>query len=301
MSMDPPLPAGARLSANEHAGVNPQAIPALSIITPTRNAAHLIEACLQNVLRQDCDEIEHIVVDAHSQDGTVAILESFARTHRYVRYISEPDRGQSDALNKGLRMARAAVVGILNVDDFYERGVLQRVIRRFRALAAPSLLVGNCRVLGDDGAPLGVNRPFRLALEDLLLGPEFVEFPCNPSAYFYHRQLHSLIGAYDEADHYTMDLDFLLRAIPRATVIYEDEIWGNYRLRIGSKTQVEMAAGRNTRNADATIIKHLRRLTPLVRTRVSLKRVFLRLIRHNKLRLLNLYRKARRLVGVRQA
>jgi glycosyltransferase involved in cell wall biosynthesis len=268
--------------------------PALSVITPVRNAAAFIEACLRNVIDQDCPEAEHIIVDGQSQDSTVSILEAFARKYPHIRYLSEPDRGQSDALNKGLRLARATVIGILNADDYYEPGVLRHVVKRFREFEAPGLLVGNCRVLDQDGRPIGVNRPSCLAVDRLLLGPEFVEFPCNPSAYFYHRQLHDLVGGYDESDHYAMDLDFLLRAIPRARTAYEDEIWGNYRLHPGSKTLVEMAAGRSMAHIDAVITRHLRRVAPFDRARITVKRALLRFFLHNKLRLLHVARRIAR-------
>src|SRR5690349_9456456 len=100
----------------------------LSIVTPVFNGGCFIESCLRNVIEQACPAIEHIVVDGGSADGTVEILSEYAARFDHIHWVSERDRGQSDALNKGIRMARGTVIGWLNVDDFYEPNVLSGVL-----------------------------------------------------------------------------------------------------------------------------------------------------------------------------
>ena len=89
----------------------------ISIVTVTYNAAATLPSCLLSVAQQGVD-VEHLVIDGGSTDGTLAILEQ-ARADGSIRYISEPDEGIYDAMNKGLRMASGDIVGILNADDFY--------------------------------------------------------------------------------------------------------------------------------------------------------------------------------------
>jgi glycosyltransferase involved in cell wall biosynthesis len=216
----------------------------LSIITPVFNGEAFIESCIMNVVEQNCPDSEHIIIDGGSLDATVDIIRSYCEKYQHIRWISEKDRGQSDAMNKGIALAKGDVIGVLNVDDYYEPDTLMRITDAFRMLPVPSLLVGNCNLRGDDDVLLDVNRPANLKFEDLLIGDEVRNpFPVNPSAYFYHRSLHEHIGLYDVDDQYTMDIDFLLRAIPCAQVKYVDETLGNFRFIRGTKTFDDLRNG----------------------------------------------------------
>ncbi len=206
----------------------------LTILTPVLNAARFMPGCLDNVLGQDCPEAEHLVVDGGSTDGTLDIVwEAAEKNPGRVRLLSAPGTSQSQAMNQGIAEAEGEILGILNADDFYEPGVLNRALALIAPLRAPAFVCGNCNVLDTDGRVTSVNKPARLGLSDLLAGRPY---PWNPAAYFYHKALHNKVGPYDEADPLTMDLDFLLRAIPHATVRYIDETWGNFRYIPGAKT-----------------------------------------------------------------
>ena len=113
----------------------------LSIITPVLNNKRFIESCILNVIEQDCPKMEHIIIDGESTDGTLEIIKAYAERHTHIRWISEKDKGQSDAMNKGVRMAQGNILGFLNVDDFYEKNVLNRIVELFKTLPEPSLLV----------------------------------------------------------------------------------------------------------------------------------------------------------------
>ena len=99
--------------------------PRLSVITPSYNSAEFIEDAILSVSRQSGVSVEHIVVDGASTDGTVEIV----RRYGNVRCISEPDRGQSDAINKGFLEAGGDLVGWLNADDYYLPGGLAAIAR----------------------------------------------------------------------------------------------------------------------------------------------------------------------------
>ncbi|MBJ6727032.1 glycosyltransferase family 2 protein [Geomesophilobacter sediminis] len=237
----------------------------LTVITPVYNGERFIRQCLDNVIAQDCPGVEHLVLDGCSKDGTVAILEEYATRYPHLRWISEPDQGQSDAMNKGIRLAAGEVISFLNVDDFYESGALRRVVELFRTLPEPSLLVGNCKVIDDDGALLFINKPARLKLAELLVGPEVNPWPINPAAYFYHRSLHGQVGPYDVNEHYALDLEFLLRAVQKAQVRYVDETFGYFRLIRGTKTFSDWEAGSNVGRCQTLLLRYRKDLPPLLR------------------------------------
>ncbi len=243
--------------------------PLLTIVTPVFNGVAFVEQCAENVANQGPEPIEHLFMDGGSLDGTVEMLESLGYRYPHIRFQSGPDGGQSSALNKGIRLARADVIGILNVDDYYEPGILGRVVDLFRGVDEPTLLVGNCNVRNHDGSISFINRPRRLRPWQLLLGTELVQFPLNPSAYFYHRCIHEIVGEYAEDEHYAMDLDFLLRASRAVSIRYVDETWGNFWLREGCKTVEGGASGVAIPQRDAVYARHRRMLPPVQRFLVT--------------------------------
>lgn len=208
-------------------------MPRLSIITPSYNSAVFLPGCIQNVAAQEAD-CEHIIVDGGSSDDTVKILERQAARHPHLRWISEADDGQSDAMNKGIAMANAGVIGFLNVDDYYDPGVLNRVNTLFADLEAPAFVVGNCRVFTRSGRLLRVSRPVGLSAYRILAGE--VEHPVNPAAYFYHKSLHEQCGPYRRDEHQLLDVDMILKLLRVAHVHYFDEDWGNWRFHGATKS-----------------------------------------------------------------
>lgn len=222
----------------------------ISIITPVYNGEKFIESCLQVVIEQNCSDIEHIIVDGGSQDQTVEIVEKYAAQYSHIRWISEKDKGQSDAMNKGIKMAKGSIIGMLNVDDYYEPNVLNRVLEIFKTLPEPTLLVGNCNIWNCHNKLTFINKPGKINLVRLLISGKINQdkkldfyYSVNPSAYFYHKSLHDQMGYYSVENHYTMDLDFLFKAVQVANVTYVDETWGNYRVIPGTKTYSDKADG----------------------------------------------------------
>lgn len=217
----------------------------ISVITPVYNGERFIESCIKVVIDQNCTDVEHIIVDGGSTDKTVGIIQQYAEKYPHIRWISEQDRGQSDALNKGIQMAKGEILGILNIDDFYEPKVLHLVLELFKTLPEPSFLVGNCYIRDSSGNLIRTNKPAKLRFWDLVKEPFLNPFPCNPSAYFYHTSLHKQVGFYDVEDHYSMDLDFILRAVRVAHVKYVDKFWGNFCEHEDTKTARDKQTGQS--------------------------------------------------------
>lgn len=232
----------------------------LSIITPVYNGSSDLINCLQNVISEMNSDIEHIIIDGGSLDGTLDILKEYSARYNHIRWISEPDKGQSDAMNKGIRLARGHIIGFLNVDDYYEPGVLKRVMVLFHDVPDNTIILGNCVIWDEEGNILDVSRPVGITHDRMLMGQIIQPYPVNPSAYFYHKQLHDIVGGYDVDEHYHMDLDFLFRISKVANLLHFDEHWGNFRYQPGTKTHQNFESGLLNRRIDKLVKRYQNQL-----------------------------------------
>jgi len=243
--------------------------PLISIITPVFNGEKYIEHCLQNVIDQQCPEVEHLVMDGQSLDLTALVVKRIASKNSHIRLISEPDNGQSDAMNKGISNAKGKVIGFLNVDDYYESGVLNKVVEHFKSLPKNSFLVANCQVWDQFNNKAMLNRPIPFDEVNFMAN---YNFPFNPSSYFYHKSLHEEAGLYDVEDHYLMDIDFIFRMMKVAHIKHIDELWGNYRQVEGSKTLQEIQSGRNLKKLAKLFEKYEKDISVSQKLRLGLQR-----------------------------
>jgi glycosyltransferase involved in cell wall biosynthesis len=243
-------------------------MPKISIITPVYNGENFIEFAIQNIIKQNCDDLEHIIIDGESTDNTINIVNKYALEYPHIRWISEKDNGQSDAMNKGIKMARGEILSFLNADDYYEPNVLNRVSKLFSDLPDSSFLAGNCNIWDEQGLR-GVNKPKKLEFEDLLLGRNINPYPVNPSAYFYHTSLHKEAGMYDVEEHYALDYDFLFRVAQVANLYYVDETWGNMRVIQGTKTSADSQSGKGAIRIHRLIRTYRKKLPFLKRLKVT--------------------------------
>jgi len=198
----------------------------ITIITPVYNGVKYIENCLENVIGQNCPVVEHLIMDGGSTDGTVEIVRSYQEQNPHIRLISEKDKGQSDAMNKGITLAEGSLISFLNVDDYYEPNVLNRVSELSKGLPDPSFLCGNLKIWNADGSLKHFNKPAHLSLPELV--SDRFEWPYNPTAYFYHKSLHHKVGLYNIENHFCMDYEFILNAARVIELTYIDETWGNF-------------------------------------------------------------------------
>jgi len=230
----------------------------ISVITPVYNAESYIEACIKNVIDQGCPDVEHIIVDGGSSDQTVSVIQKYAAQYSHIVWLSEKDKGQSDAMNKGINLAKGSIIGFLNADDDYEPNTLNKVKQIFLSLAEPSLLVGNCIVWNQNNQVLFESKPKKISFFNIFKSWE--AFPNNPSAYFYHKGLHSIIGHYDEDEHYVMDIDFIMRATQVAYLRYVDITFGNWRVMPGCKSFEDDRKGLSRQRQESVRAKYWHRL-----------------------------------------
>jgi len=249
----------------------------ISVITPVYNGDRFIESCLQAVIDQNCKSVEHLIVDGGSHDRTIEIIRQYAAIYPHIHWVSEKDQGQSDAMNKGIQLAQGEILNFLNVDDYYEPNVLNRVLERFKDLPEPSFLVGNCYVWNDEGKLKKLNQPKKLKFVDLLFGADINPHPINPSAYFYHASIHKLIGLYDINEHYAMDIDFIFRAAQVIQLKHIDEVWGNYREITGTKTVTDWQSGEGELRSKQLLAKYRQQLPPLTQLQILVLSGLLRL------------------------
>jgi glycosyltransferase involved in cell wall biosynthesis len=172
----------------------------VSIITPTFNSAQTLERTISSVLTQTYDNIEYIIIDGGSTDGTLDIV----RKHEngISRWVSEPDGGVSDAFNKGIAHSTGDIIGILNSDDWYERDAVAHAVERLKASGA-DIAYGMLLTWNEEG-PLE-----RVAADHEMLDREM---SINHPAVFVLRKAYETAGLFRTDFSYAMDYEWLLRA-----------------------------------------------------------------------------------------
>jgi len=175
--------------------------PLLSIITVVFNGAVHIERAFESVLIQDYANIEYIVVDGGSSDGTVEIIKGHENIIDF--WISEPDNGIYDAMNKGVVISKGDLIGFLNSDDYYEPGSIKEVITAYLEAGCRGIYFGNSFVIQED---LGI-RYLSVGKPSLWRGLGF-----KHQAMFVHRYVHQQHGLYNAAYRIAADYDFVMNA-----------------------------------------------------------------------------------------
>jgi glycosyltransferase involved in cell wall biosynthesis len=230
--------------------------PLLSVITPSLNQGAFIERTIRSVLDQNYDRLEYIVVDGGSTDGTIEIIERYA--DRLAWWVSEPDEGQTEAINKGLRRATGDVVAYINSDDYYLPGAFAAAVETLDRTGA-RWAVGSCRFVDPEGRFIELWTPElpRMPRHWWLLLPWGVP----QAATFWRRDVFDQFGLFREDMHYVFDTDLDLRlayagVLPAiidrelaTRVIHPDaKSWDGSRFRREARRFVELHSSALTRS-----------------------------------------------------
>ena len=180
--------------------------PKLSIITPSLNQAPFLERTIRSVLDQGYEDLEYLIVDGGSTDGSIQIIERY--TDRLSWWVSESDRGQAHALNKALLNATGEWVAYINSDDHYLPGAFEAAVSAFEETAAP-WIVGTCRYVDTHGrlTTLWIPEPPPRGRHWWILGPWGVP----QASTFWRRDLFERFGPFREDMHYVFDTEYSLR------------------------------------------------------------------------------------------
>jgi glycosyltransferase involved in cell wall biosynthesis len=207
-----------------------EGLPRVSIVTPSFNQAQFLEETIISVLEQDYPDIEYIIIDGGSTDGSVDII------HRYETqlawWVSERDQGQTDALNKGFDKASGDILAWLNSDDTYLPGAISGAVEYLMSHPEAGMVYGDANLIDETGLVMGRFPARQTDYPRLMRGS--VHIP--QQAAFFRGDLWRKIGPLDPSFYFAMDYDLWVRLAKIAPLHYHPQLWANFRLHGAGKS-----------------------------------------------------------------
>jgi glycosyltransferase involved in cell wall biosynthesis len=204
----------------------------MTVVTPSFNQGSFLEEAICSVLDQDFKGIEYIIIDGGSTDNSIEIIKKYERHLAF--WVSEQDRGQSEAINKGFRRARGDLAGWLNSDDVLEPNALSLVARAYLRKPSTVLFHGQLKMIDEHGAFLkftrDADRP--ITLHRLLNGCDQLSQPGS----FYSSSALTKVGYLDETLHLVMDHDLWIRLLRLGSACFIKAPLARYRQHSATKT-----------------------------------------------------------------
>ena len=209
-------------------------LPKISIITPSYNQANFLEETILSVLNQGYENLEYIIIDGGSNDGSVEIIEKYES--RLAYWVSEPDNGQTHAINKGFKIATGELVAWMNSDDVFEAGSFHEVAKLSLNYPKTDVFTADKIHINEQGKIIHTQRygPYHL----YTFANDKMAF-CNQAA-FWRSSVFSKIGYLDENIQFAMDYEFFIRmGLNDLTFKHSPSFWGRQRYYSGTKTSDE--------------------------------------------------------------
>ena len=205
--------------------------PLVSIITPSFNQSRYLEATIRSVLGQDYPSIEYILVDGGSTDGSVEVIKKYS--DQLAWWVSEKDRGQTDAINKGFARATGGILAWINSDDTYEPGAVTAAVNYLQTHSEVGMVYADCNYINENGRVIG---KFPAAQTDLAhLRQGYVHIP--QQTMFFRADLWKKLGPLDPSFYFAMDYDLWTRIARHAELKYlAGQTWANFRIHTSGKT-----------------------------------------------------------------
>jgi glycosyltransferase involved in cell wall biosynthesis len=202
----------------------------VTIVTPSFNQATYLEATICSVLEQDYPQIEYFIMDGGSSDGSLEIIQKYAG--RLAGWVSEPDRGQTDAINKGFARASGEIIAWLNSDDTYRPGAVREAVQFLTDNPEVGMVYGDANFINSAGCTIG---KFPAAQTNLrLLQRGYVHIPQQSA--FFRADLWRKVAPLDPSFYFAMDYDLWVRLARLAPMVYVHRTWANFRLHGDAKT-----------------------------------------------------------------
>ena len=205
-------------------------LPLVSIVTPSFNQALFLEETILSVLGQDYPNLEYLIVDGGSTDGSLEIIRRYA--DRLAWWVSEPDRGQTEAINKGFAHARGEIFAWLNSDDTYLPQAVSEAVQYLQNRPDVGLVYGDANFIDEQGRVLGKFPARQTDYRRLRRG--YVHIP--QQAAFFRAELWRKVGPLDASFYFAMDYDLWVRIARHAKIVYLPRLWANFRLHGSAKT-----------------------------------------------------------------
>ncbi|MGQ9832428.1 MAG: glycosyltransferase family 2 protein [Candidatus Villigracilaceae bacterium] len=209
-------------------------MPLVSVVTPSFNQAAYLEQTLRSVLEQDYADIEYIVIDGSSTDGSVELIKKYASRLSY--WVSEKDSGQAEAINKGMQRAHGEIVAWLNSDDYYLPGAVSAAVKAFEQDREALLVYSNILAVDADGQIINHLTYRPLTLQDLLCF-EIIGQP----AVFMRRAAFEQTGGLDPSYHFLLDHHLWIRIAAQGRLLYVPQTWAAARYHAAAKNRASAA------------------------------------------------------------
>jgi glycosyltransferase involved in cell wall biosynthesis len=205
--------------------------PLVSIVTASFNQARYLEATINSVLGQEYPRIEYIIVDGGSTDGSVDVIKKYAG--RLAWWVSEQDKGQTDAINKGFNRATGDILAWINSDDTYNPGAISQAVKYLLENPEVGLVYADCNFIDEEDHIIG---KFNSAQTDLRrLREGYVHIP--QQTMFFRAKYWKELGPLDASFYFAMDYDLWTRIAAHASFKYlAGNTWANFRLHTSGKT-----------------------------------------------------------------
>jgi glycosyltransferase involved in cell wall biosynthesis len=205
--------------------------PLVSIITPSFNQAPFLRRTMESVLDQDYPNVEYILMDGASIDGSQRIIESYA--DQLVHWESLPDQGQTDAINKGFAKAKGKYLAWLNSDDVYQPGAISEAVAYLESHPQVAMVYGDCTFIDAQDRVIGRFPAAQTNYARLRRG--YVHIPQQAS--FFRADLWRQVGPLDPSYYFAMDYDLWVRLAKLAPLdYYPGHVWASFRLHGAAKT-----------------------------------------------------------------
>lgn len=211
-----------------------QEYPLVSIVTPSLNQGRFIEETILSIKNQSYPNIEHIIVDGGSTDNTLDIIKKYVGSYN-MQWISEPDEGQSDAINKGWRISKGEIIAYLNSDDTYMPWAVDTAVKFLIEHPDVAMVYGDCNIIDDRSVVVGQCRTTEFDLGKMLCGLHGIPQPAT----FLRISVIDKIGYLNTNLHYAMDYDYWIRIGLKLKICSIPQVIANFRMYSGSKSVSE--------------------------------------------------------------